>query len=104
MIEAGKLNKQITFSRSVITPGVGVSSWTTVCTVWGALRPLVGSRRFQAMQLNSEIQGQLIIRYRKDITASMRFTMNNRTFQILSIINPDESNEALEIDYKELLD
>jgi SPP1 family predicted phage head-tail adaptor len=104
MINAGQLNKRITFQTPVVIPIEGITSYTDYCTVWAAIRPLVGNRRYQAQQYNSEIAGQIIIRYRNDITSSMRIKYLDRRFQILSIINPGEVNEALEIEYKELLD
>lgn len=103
-IEAGKLNKRITIERPVAVAGEGVTSWATVCTVWAQIRPLVGNRRYQAQQLNADVAGQVVIRYRRDITTSMRILYSVRYFQIISIIDPDEKHETLEIDYKEVLD
>lgn len=104
MIEAGRLNKRIICQVASVTAGEGVMTWTDVCTVWADIRPLVGTRRYQAKQLNSEVAGQIVIRYRTDITTAMRIKYGARYFEILAIINPDERNESLEIEYKELLD
>ena len=104
MIDAGQLNKRITFQAPTVTAGEGITGYVDSFTVWGAIKPLVGSRRYQAKQLNSEVAGQIVIRYRDDVTTPMRVKYNSRYFQILSIVNPNESNEALEIEYKELQD
>ena len=103
-IKAGQLNKRITFQISSTSAGEGITSWSDYCTVWAAILPHVGNRRYQAKQLDSEIEGQIIIRYRDDITSSMRIKYLDRYFQILSIINPGEANTQLEIEYKEVLD
>ena len=104
MIDAGQLNKRITFQTPAVAAGEGVTTWVDSFTIWGAIKPLVGSRRYAAKQLNSEISGQIVIRYRNDIDPAMRIKYGTRYFQILAVINPNEENESLEIEYKELLD
>ena len=103
-ITSGQLNKRITFQAATIQPGEGVTTWTDVCTVWAAVKPLVGNQRYNAKQVDSTLSGKVIIRYRRDIEASMRVKLGERILSISSIINPNESNEFLEIEYSEGLD
>lgn len=103
-MDTGSLNKRVTFQTPTVIGGEGVTSWSNYCTVWAGIRPLVGQRRYVAKQLNSELAGQLTIRYRNDITTGMRILYESRYLEILALINPNESNEYLEIEYKEYQD
>jgi SPP1 family predicted phage head-tail adaptor len=106
-MRSGELRHRITFK--VNTPTVNsfgeyVDTYADSITVWGADRPLSGTRLFQAQQLNSDVKGEVEIRYRSDIEASMKMVIDSRTLEILSIINPSQRNEKLLIMYKEVLD
>ena len=102
MIDCGQLNKRLTFQTgSESNDGEGKTIWRDSFTVWGAVLPLVGNRRYLAQQLDSSIAGTIIIRYRSDLKSSMRVKFGSRYFEIISTRNPDEKNEFWEIDYKE---
>ncbi len=104
MVEAGILNKRLTFQTGTATAGEGVTVWTDHCTVWGQLEPLTGTLLFQAQQSNSEAVGRTKVRYRSDLNPSMRVKFGSRYLKLLSVINPLESNEYLMFYYKEYLD
>ncbi len=106
-IKAGDLNKRLTFQTNTPTAnsiGEMVNVYTDYVTVWGALHPFVGSRAYQEKQINVSATGQAVIRYRNDLNVTMRIKYGNRYFTILSMINPDEANDSLEIKYAEALD
>lgn len=106
-MKAGELRHRITFQTNTPTAnsiGEFVNTFTTYATLWGADRPLRGSWLYQAQQANSEVVGEVEIRYNSGIVPEMRMVIGSRTLKILSIINPDHKNEKLIIQYKEVID
>lgn len=106
-MESGKLNKYIELQapvRSQNAMNEWIDTYTTQIFIWGAIEPLSGNRLFQAQQANSEVQGIIKIRYRRNFTATMRLKLGQRIFKIISIIDPDEQHQELNIYYKEVLD
>jgi SPP1 family predicted phage head-tail adaptor len=106
-IRAGELRHRLTFQSNLPTAnsfGEFADTWTDFVTVYGAIEPLSGQLLFTAQQANSQVQGRIRIRYRSDITATMRVKFGTRYFKILSIINQSEKHEELQILYKEELD
>ena len=103
-MRSGELNKRIELQIPTRSQSSGewIDTYTTQATIWGAIEPLSGNRLFLAQQANSQIQGVIRIRYRKDVTPKMRVKYNNRYFQIISIINKDESNKELQLWYREI--
>ena len=81
-----------------------VDTYTTFATVWGAIEPLSGNRLFLAQQADSQIQGVVRIRYRKDVVPTMRIKFGSRYLQIISIIDREERHQELQVMYKEKLD
>ena len=103
-MNVGKLDRRLIFQSATPAAGEGMVTYTNAFTVWAAIKPLVGTRRYIAQQLDSSIAGTVIVRYRSDIMTSMRMIYGTRILEIISIRNPNESNEWLEIDYKEYID
>lgn len=107
IMKAGQLRDRIELQKN--TPvansfGEFVDTWTTQATVWGAVRPLSGTLLFQAKQANSDISGEVEIRYMADIQATWRLKIGTRILRIVTIINPENRNEKLWIKYSEKLD
>lgn len=65
-------------------------SWTDVATVWARIEPLSGREYFQARQETAEVSVKVTMRYRNDISPSMRLRFEDRIFEVLSVINPEE--------------
>lgn len=65
-------------------------SWTDVATVWARIEPLSGREYFQARQETAEVSVKVTMRYRNDIVPSMRLRFEDRIFEVLSVINPEE--------------
>jgi SPP1 family predicted phage head-tail adaptor len=106
-MDGSKLNRRVTFQTNTPTAnsiGEFVDTWADTLTVWAAVKPLVGAIRFTAQQANSKVSGKVIVRYNSTIIASMRISYDSRYLKIISIVNPDEANQWLEIDYSEALD
>ena len=68
-------------------------------SVPAAIWPLKAAERLDAMKLELQITHKIRVRYRPEITSKMRIYWRDRdrTFNIISLINPDERNIMLEI-------
>jgi len=66
-------------------------------TSWAAKRPLQGKEVDRAQQLSQAISGLWIIPYQLGILESMTFTVENRSFQIAGIDDPDELHVELHL-------
>jgi len=106
-MRSGDLRHYITIQQAQISYNSisePVQTWTTWANVWAAVEPASGKNYYSARQLNAEVDGVCRIRYRSGLLPTMRILFGTRVLQIISIVNPKESNEELDIYYKELLD
>jgi SPP1 family predicted phage head-tail adaptor len=100
----GTLNKRIILQQSTRTSdGMGGFSltWADVSTVWASIWPLSASETVESMKTNMTISHRIRIRYRGDLRASWRIRFGNRYFSVVSIINPSEKNQMLELMVRE---
>uniref|UniRef100_A0A6H1ZJM5 Putative head-tail joining protein n=1 Tax=viral metagenome TaxID=1070528 RepID=A0A6H1ZJM5_9ZZZZ len=72
--------------------------------VWGSVKPLAGKRYFEASQLSAEVTGEVRIRYRSDILATMRIVFEGRTLEVVAVKDMQERHRELVIYYREMLD
>lgn len=101
---AGDLNKRITIqarTETVDSMGASVVTWANLATVWAAIWPVSANELIQNAQQTMIISHRIRIRYRSDILASYRIQFGTRYFHIVSIINPNEKREWLDIMAKE---
>lgn len=99
-MDSGKLNKRITLQYQTKVPdGMGsfTVTWTDAATVWAAIWPMTGSEAVQSMQSDMVITTRIRIRYRSVLRPDWRISYGGRYFNIVSIINPSERNEWLDI-------
>ena len=107
------LNKRLTIQfKSVKRTALGSETvtWTKVGTVWGrvdTIRQTPGSDFFATVQQQSEATHKISIRFRSDVSPNHRFQISGkrgtRTFEILTVGDPNESNHWLQILAKEFL-
>ena len=90
--------------QTEVADGMGGASltWAAVsgmASVPAAIWPLKATERLDAMKLEMKVTHRIRIRHRSGITAKMRIYWSNkvRTFNIISIINPDERNIMLDM-------
>ncbi len=105
-MDIGRLKHKITFqelSQNKNEYGELEGTWNDIKTVWAEVKPVTGRSFFSAQQVNSEITHQVIIRYTKGIQPKQRIQFKDRVFEILYVMNFNESNEALQIMCKELM-
>ncbi len=62
-----------------------------------AIWPVKANEQVQNMREELEVSHKIRIRYYPGITAQMRIRYNARTFEIKSILNPDEANKILDM-------
>jgi len=101
---ASDLNKRITLQyQTKIPDGMGgfSLSFVTAATIWAAVWPVSASEQVQAQATTLIISHRIRIRYRSVLKSSWRIKFGNRYFAIVSIINPNEANEFLDLMVKE---
>lgn len=98
-LNAGKMRHRI----ELVNPGTaydstgGISLATTspIATVWARLEAITGKDALAAAQFNSEATYKVTIRYRCDVTAKMQVWFHGKQWQVLSVLNPNETNKTL---------
>lgn len=106
-MRAGDLRHRITLQRLEMVQdsyGQPTETWSDVVIVWAAVNPISGREFFQAETINSEVTHKILIRYRQGIEPAMRIKFKDRIFTIISVINFQEKNEALQLMCKELIE
>jgi len=96
MLDAGKLRHRLT----ILAPdrdqdsGTGEyeSTWTELCTVWGSWEPYSTKDMIAAAAVNNETSVRAVIRYRSDVTAGMRVSFRNKTYEIVGPPLPDSDS------------
>ncbi|MCK4824251.1 phage head closure protein [bacterium] len=106
-MQIGFLNKRIILQQpTLVSDGMGGHSttWTTgEITVWSAIWPVSGKEQIQSMQNVGIITHKIRIRYRSALNVSWRIKFGSRYFNIVSIVNPEERREWLDIMCKEAI-
>lgn len=82
------------------TYGEPSKAWTTIATVWGEVKPLMGQERVTARQVQAEVTHSITLRSR-NVSAANRIKFGERTFGILEVLRPSERRISLTILAKE---
>ncbi len=97
-MHAGLLNQRIIIQQYVPSQdssGSTTETWSTLVTVWAAIRPLRGREYYAAKQAQVEMTNEITIRWRRDVGAANRVLFGSRVFEIEAAVNLDEANEWL---------
>jgi SPP1 family predicted phage head-tail adaptor len=99
-VRIGDLNTYLTIKReSTSTDSIGgqSSTWSTVATAWGHVRPTSGDEVLTADQLRAGLAHRITIRWRTDVnvSAKMRVYDGSRLFEVLAVENQDSDNTWL---------
>jgi SPP1 family predicted phage head-tail adaptor len=100
MLNAGKLDTQVTVLEPLRDDTSETSTWTTYTTIWAQVKPLRGLTAFIAAQQQTSISLQLLIRPRADIVETMRLQFGGHTYQIDGIL--PISRDTTQIDASEI--
>lgn len=94
-MKAGRLRHRVTLqSLATGSPqktemGSADQAWADVVTVWADIRPLQGTKLFNAQQVQSDVTTEIEIRYRAGVTAKMRAKHGTNLYDIEAVIQPD---------------
>ena len=106
----GKLNKRVVIQHPVSTAdGMGGFTvvWTDLSTIWAGIWPVSAAEMVRSMQATMEITHRIRIRYQRyDIKPQYRIKFTDtvkgaRYFNVISITNPNEHQEWLDLLCKE---
>jgi SPP1 family predicted phage head-tail adaptor len=87
----GQLQAQ-TIAQDPIT-GVMETTWTTVAEPWAQIVPMSAREFVAAAAEQSEVRGRIVIRYRGDVDASMRFVYRGKWYSIHGVMEDAESGK-----------
>jgi len=88
MVDVGTLNRRIrieTFTTSADSYGEPIKTWAVLGHVWAAIRPLKSSERFEAQQVNRQVNLRITIHHRTDVTEQMRILYDGDYYDIQGI-------------------
>ena len=86
-IDIGEMRERVAIKTRTLaddTIGGKTETWTTLATVWAKINTIRGTEFIQQAQAGGELTHRVIIRYRSDVTASMKLTWGSRTLKIVS--------------------
>ena len=94
-MESRRLNRLVTLQQLVDgqdSIGQPVQTWEDLAQVWANIRYLNGIESIKAGGETSVAKASIRIRYRTDVTATMRVSIGETVFQIKAVL-PDESGK-----------
>ncbi|MEM7619807.1 MAG: phage head closure protein [Pseudomonadota bacterium] len=97
-MNVGQLRRRLDIEQlNRVSDGAGgyATSWVNVDTVWAKVEPKIGRERLIAEQVSSRTNYDIVIRYRSDITAEMRFRDGTQVFHILSFFDENDQKSYL---------
>jgi SPP1 family predicted phage head-tail adaptor len=92
------LNRKIEIQSLVVTStdtGGFTESWVTLTNAWAKIKNSSGTELIHADQLGAVAFSDFTIRYRSDLTESMRIIYRGTEFQVRHINNIEESDKFL---------
>lgn len=103
---AGALRERVTIQQPTEvadSQGGAALTWSTLATVWAAVRPWVrgGAEYAQAAAVGAHADYEVEINYRTDVTPAMRLSWtpyagSAKTLQILEVVAPDRMRLLLQ--------
>lgn len=86
-------------NRTQVSDNMGSTTgiWSDVVEVYAALWPIKAGELTKDGKLTMEVTHKIKIRYYPGVLPGWRILFGTRTFDILSIVNPDERNITLDL-------
>ena len=81
--------------------GAEALEYSTAAVRWGSLEPLTGREYFQAGQVQADVSHRIRMWWYPGLTTRHRLEIEDRTLEIVSIIDPDNAHRELEVMVKE---
>jgi len=98
---AGRRDKRITIQRPIETRGADFSDpqnqWVTYLDIWASIEPLQGREYVLNREQQTEVTVRMRVLYFPAVTNKMRVIYRDKIYQIVSVIDPFESHEELEL-------
>lgn len=105
-MQVGKMNRRITLRTNARTPD-GMGGYTNTPTdagpYWAHIEPLEGREMIEAMQTGMQRPHRITMRYRAGLIGSTLVIYEGRTFDVKSVVDPDEKHEQLVITADEVV-
>ncbi len=97
---AASLKKRVTIQNPTsVSDGQGgfTETYADGATVSASITPAKGYEKYQAMQAQTPITHEILMRYRADVTTASRLKYSTRVFWVQECLNVDEENRFLKI-------
>lgn len=98
---AGRRDKRITIQDKTETRGADYSevipTWVDHATVWAQIEPLSGREYFLNREQQTDVTVRIRILYFTGINNRMRVIYRDKIYQVVSVIDPLEQHEELEL-------
>lgn len=108
MMTAGRMRNRASFQTPPVnqdSAGGRAGPWNTVITLWARVRPLRGSRYFEAAKYTHEVDTEITIRFNSQVKEDHRIVLDDgRIFKITSIIRVENIKKEMTIMAKEMPD
>lgn len=97
-IDPGAFRHELVLEEAELTPdGAGghTEAWSEVGTLFARIEPVSADSRFGADQTLETVTHRVTLRHRADLRSGMRLRRLSRTFDILTVHDPDETGRYL---------
>lgn len=88
----GALRQRLTLAAPVRTEGEGGTvtvTWESVATLSASVVPQSGRELVRADGIAARVTHEIVVRYQDDLLPAMRFTADERTFDIHAVLDED---------------
>ena len=98
-MRAGALRHVVELQRraTTVTDHEQTGAWTAYATVRAQKRDPKGDEVVAALQTQTQMTVEFLIRYREDVTPRDRLVWNSRTFEIKAVANTDHKFRSLSL-------
>jgi SPP1 family predicted phage head-tail adaptor len=97
-IDPGALRTELALETNTpVSDGLGgyAESWSEVATVFALIEPVSARSVFGAGQALETVTHRITIRARDGVASGMRFAKGGRSFEIVTVHDPDETGRYL---------
>jgi len=102
-MRAGRMRHAVCIETPVEVPnefGEPVKQWKQLGQVWAGIEPLKGNEKFSAMQVQSDVDSRIVMRWTDCVdkmTTKDRIVFGKKIYDIKDILNIDERNREVHI-------
>ena len=99
----GERRQRVAFQTATVTQdayGEPDQTWTTLATQWAMVKPMSGSERTRANEIQADLTTRIVTRNNStmdSLSPGDRATWDGRTYDIRAVIHRDHRRKELEI-------